>query len=332
MKYSIKVKFKKFFGCFSDDGDCDVETFRPMLFNYFLTIVFFLVLFTSFYRVGSDELATIWLFGKDIGVAEPGAHLKLPWPIMKVHSFPVQKIQRQEIGFRTVDVDKGEYKDIPAESEMLTADNNIANVTWTNRFKISDVRKWQYTVASPEKLLNFITQASMRLQVGRSKFDSILTVKKLYTQQEAFKSANKIIKELDFGVSLQSILLQDVSLPGPVRASFTDVENAKQDRERLKQQGMAYYNKVVPEAMGRGSEIINEAMGFKAEVVGEAKKKVSEFRQLYSEYKRHPQITKTRMRNETLQKILPGSKIYYLNNNNTLNLFNLNNNQQNNNK
>src|ERR1700716_1764755 len=59
-----------------------------------LILVFFLLLFV--FQVRQSEVAVVTTFGKPTRpITEPGAHLKLPWPIQKVYKFD-QRVQNFE--------------------------------------------------------------------------------------------------------------------------------------------------------------------------------------------------------------------------------------------
>ena len=91
--------------------------------------------------------------------------------------------------------------------------------------------------------------------------------------------------------------------PEQVQASFDDAVKAGQDQERLKNEGQAYANEIIPRAKGTAARLIEEAQGYKAKVVGVAEGDASRFKQIYVEYAKAPQVTKDRMYIDSMQQI-----------------------------
>ena len=58
--------------------------------------------------------------------------------------------------------------------------------------------------------------------------------------------------------------------PEQVQAAFDDALKAGQDGERLKKEGQAYANDVIPKAQGTSARLRQEAEGYKARVVAQA--------------------------------------------------------------
>ena len=60
-----------------------------------------IMLFTSFYMVGPDEVGVVRRFGRYVRSAESGLHLKLPLGIEKANKVRVKYIFKEEFGFRS---------------------------------------------------------------------------------------------------------------------------------------------------------------------------------------------------------------------------------------
>ena len=71
---------------------------------------------------------------------QPGLNYHLPWPFETVIRPKVTKINRAEIGYRTlVDSQRGAFtRPVPDESLMLTGDENIIDVKFTVFWRIRD--------------------------------------------------------------------------------------------------------------------------------------------------------------------------------------------------
>lgn len=76
-----------------------------------------------------------------------------------------------------------------------------------------------------------------------------------------------------------------------------------QDRERLKNEGQAYANEVVPRAKGAAARLKEEAEGYRQRVIANAEGDTSRFKQIVREYQKAPAVTRDRMYLETMQEI-----------------------------
>jgi membrane protease subunit HflK len=106
------------------------------------------------------------------------------------------------------------------------------------------------------------------------------------------------------GVFVQKVTLQTVLPPDKVQAAFDDAVKAGQDRERLKNEGQAYANDVVPRARGMASRLLEEANGYTTEVVQKAEGDASRFRQILVEYQKAPAVTRDRLYLDMMQSVL----------------------------
>jgi membrane protease subunit HflK len=98
--------------------------------------------------------------------------------------------------------------------------------------------------------------------------------------------------------------MQNAQPPEQVQAAFDDAVKAKQDLERQKSEGQAYYNDVVPKARGTASRLTEEANGYRQRVVANAEGEAARFRSVLAEYGKAPVVTRERLYLETVQQIM----------------------------
>ncbi len=97
--------------------------------------------------------------------------------------------------------------------------------------------------------------------------------------------------------------MQGVQPPEQVQAAFDDAVKAGQDRERLKNEGQAYANDVIPKARGAASRLMQESEAYRASVVANSEGNAARFRQVLTEYQKAPAVTRDRLYLETMQQI-----------------------------
>ncbi len=304
----IWKKTKAFLGFRENEYGDSEFVFLP--FNWFLAILILILLTTTWFKVGPKEAATIRIFGAYTQTVGSGLNFKLPWPISEATITEVNKIHRMELGFRTVDDGPpAEYEAVKTESEMLTGDEIIANVEWIIQYKTYDAYKWQFRVVEPEKLLNDLAQASMRLIVGKTSFDSLATSGKTKVEQENIELLQSLCDEIDFGVKIIQCNLQDVDPPKEAKFDYADVLNAKEDKQKAIEKAKKYYNERVPEARGKAAQRINKAKGYASKIIDQAKGEAKKYLASYNEYRRNKMLTKMRMKFKSRRRIISGSDI-----------------------
>jgi membrane protease subunit HflK len=97
-----------------------------------------------------------------------------------------------------------------------------------------------------------------------------------------------------------------VDPPAEVIAAFRDVQAARADQERARNEAEAYANRVIPEARGEAQRILQAAQGYREQAVAEAKGRTDRFLKVYEEYQKAPDVTRRRMYIETLERVLGG--------------------------
>lgn len=252
-------------------------------------------------------------FGKYVGEARPGLNFKVPF-IDQVEYVPVQRQLKQEFGYRTTSAGvNSSYRKAGygGESLMLTGDLNLADVEWVVQFRINDPYNYLFKVRNADETLKDISEAAMRQIVGDRTVNEVLTVGRAEVASEAELIIQSISDEYELGIKIEQVVLQDANPPDPVKPSFNGVNEAEQQRETLINQARADYNRVIPRAAGEAEQTIQQAEGYALNRVNTAEGEVSKFNDLYSEYIKAPEVTKTRIFLETMENILPkmGQKI-----------------------
>ena len=267
------------------------------------------------YSIGPDEVGVIQRFGKYIGLSSPGLHAKIPFGIEKVTPIKVEKIFKEEFGVRTVrpgvrtEYSSAQYLE---ESLMLTGDLNILDVRWIVQFKIKDPVKLLFAVRDPQDAIRDVSEVVMRRLVGDYTVDEVLTTKREEVDHLAQQEMQKILDFYQTGVQIVTVKLLDVNPPEKVKPAFNEVNEAKQEKEKMINQAWEAYNKVIPKAKGEAEKTIREAEGYALDKINRAKGEAERFLATLAEYKKAPQITQKRLYLETLMEALPRAKEKYI--------------------
>jgi len=269
----------------------------------------------SFYKIDTEETGVLLRFGRFIGFAEPGLHVKIPFGVDRVYKAKTGRVEKEEFGFRTVKAGvRTTYtkRALEGESLTLTGDLNVSDVEWVVQYQIADPFKFLFRIRDPLATIRDISEAVVRKVVGNSNVTDVLTIERERLATAIEQNLQEILNSYDIGVRIVIVKFQDVNPPGPVKAAFNEVNEAEQQKETLIFQAREQYNREVPKARGVARRTIQEAEGYAVERINKARGETSRFLALLKEYRKAPQVTRQRIYLETIEQILPSLAEIYI--------------------
>jgi membrane protease subunit HflK len=264
-------------------------------------------LLSGIYIVGTSEQGIVLRFGAYVKRTSPGLNYHLPWPIETQYTINVTGQRQITIGYRTqADSDDANAvgEDIPAEADMLTGDENIIDINFTVFWMIKDAGAYQFNVEEPDATVKAVAESAMREVVGRSQFESILTQDREHIQMEVRELMQKTLDEYGAGIVITNVNMQKADPPGDVLAAYRDVQAARADQERMRNEAEAYANNVIPKARGNAARIVQDAEAYRQQVIAEASGQAKRFLSVLAQYRAAPDVTRRRMYLETMSGIL----------------------------
>lgn len=267
----------------------------------------------GFYTLEPGQSAVILRLGRYLRTeAQPGLRWHLPPPLESHEIVNVASIDREEFGVR---VEPAAAEGAPAaparfENAMQTSDANIALVGFVVQYRIKDAFQSRYRIANPRLVLRDAAEASVRRAVGRNTIDAVLTEKRGIIESEAREELQERLDLYESGLDVLGVELLDVQPPEEVRAAFDDVQGANQDRNRTVNEAQAYANEVLPRARAEAVEAVEGARGHREARIAEATGEAERFRAIAAEYARAPDVVRTRLFLETMEKVLPQAKTF----------------------
>lgn len=301
-----------------EDQRPDINKIVESLFGNFkyiaIALIVIITLFNTVFQIETEEVGVITTLGKYSRTVEPGLNMKIPF-VERVFKVPVERQQKLEFGFRTTKAGINSEYSRPGiardEALMLTGDLNLAQVEWVVQYRVDDAYKYLFKVRDPETTLRDISESAMRQIVGDRTVNEVLTVGRTEIGGKLKELIQELCNDYSMGLKIDQIVLQDVNPPDPVKASFNAVNEAQQEKETLINNAKSEYNKVIPKARGQAEETIQKAEGYAAERVNRAQGEAVRFTDLYQEYIKAPEVTKTRIYLETMSEVIPklGNKI-----------------------
>ncbi len=274
---------------------------------------------TGFYRVQPDEQGVVLRFGAFNRTTLPGLNYRIPWPVETVLTPSVTRINRIAVGYRPTgegpslrmtarglvnDSDDGADRGVPAESLMLTGDENIIDINFAVFWKIRDASEYLFNTRHPDETVKAIAESVMREVIGSTPIQPALTEARARIEQNVLSGMQAVLDQYRSGVEVTQVQLQKVDPPAEVIESFRDVQRANTDAERLRNEAEAYRNDVVPRARGQAAQIVAEADGARQASIAEATGQAQRFLSVYHAYSEAKDVTLRRLYIETMQQIL----------------------------
>ena len=268
---------------------------------------------SAFFTIAPGEVGVVLRFGQYHRTTNPGLHFKLPY-IEQLAKVNVEVVRKEEFGFRsrgpgaTSNIDRKGYD---VESLMLTGDKNVIEMAWIVQYQVSDPVNFLFKVRDVPQAVRDASEMVVRRLVGNMDFDYVLGNRDILAA-EARKELQSELNNLEAGINIFTIQLQDINPPEPVRPAFNEVNEADQDMMRLVNEAEKVYNEVIPKARGSAKQIVEEAHGYAVERVNRAQGEVARFQAILKEYQGSEQVTRQRMFLETMEEILPKVEHLYI--------------------
>ena len=273
---------------------------------------------SGFYIVDEGRRGVVTRFGKYTETTLPGPRWHLPFPVEAVEVVDFSQVKTIEIGYRNTPKNK-----VDKEAVMLTDDENIIDIAFAVQYNLKSAEDYVFNNRRPDQLVAFVAESAIREVVGNSKMDFALYEGREQIAKQTEQLMQQMLDRYRAGIFVQKVTLQSVQPPEKVQAAFDDAIKAGQDRERLKNEGQAYANDVVPRARGTASRLLEEANGYKTEVVQRAEGDAARFREILVEYQKAPAVTRDRLYLDMMQSVLGNSTKVLVDQKNGASLLNI---------
>lgn len=271
---------------------------------------------TGIYVVAPGELGVVRRFGAVVEPrAAPGLHYRLPWPVDRVDVVNVSDVRREVVG--VAETEEGhEHPEPPSKLQVLSGDTNVIDVEIVVQYQVRDPDAYLINVQyAPYRLVRDAVRQAVTMLISQQPVDAILTTKRQALQDGIRAETQKRLDAYNSGLVVVGINLQKTFPPDEVAAAFTDVNSAKEDKNRAINEATGYANSLIPEARGQAQKILSDAESYRSTVLGQANGAAQAFEAVLAEYQTNSKIygedvTRYRLYLEVLEKILPRVQIY----------------------
>lgn len=258
------------------------------------------------YTVDQQERGVVFRFGKvQEALTQPGLRWNPPL-IDAVEKINVTRLNQ-----------------IEHASQMLTEDENIVAINLVVQYRVGDPIKHVVEIRSPQRSLDHATESALRHVVGSSTMDAVITEGR---EALAFEVQDRLQNYVDLyqtGITVSKVNIDSVGPPAEVQEAFDDVQKAKEDEVRFRNEANAYMQQIVPEARGEAQRIIESANAYRDQQIAQAQGEADRFTKLRAEYDDAKEVTRMRLYLEAIEAVYANSGKVMVDVNQSLNILNL---------
>ena len=264
----------------------------------------------SFYTVRPEQQSVELFLGEFRGVGTEGLNFA-PWPFVTAEVFNVTTNRTEDIG-----VGRGTNGD---NGLMLTTDENIVDIDFQVVWNIKNAQDFLFSLANPRQSVVSISEAAMREVIAQSELAPILNRDRAAIEAEVRTRIQGTLDDRDSGINIVRVNFNKVDPPSQQVAltdndgntrnvsvidAFRDVQAAEQERDRVERQADAYANARLADARGESARVLEEAEAYRARQVNGSIGEASLFSSVLTEYAQAPDVTRTRLYLETMERVL----------------------------
>lgn len=271
-------------------------------------------LLSGIYKVQPEEQGVVLRFGKWVDTVEPGLHYHLPYPIERVLLPKVTQVNELQLGGALDAATPGQPPSAGAPpgtsahseqaNQMLTGDENVVIADYVVFWRIKDAGDYLFHVSDPKVTLQMAAESSMHAVIGQHPIQAAMSDKRQEISDEAKAMLQRILDRYHAGILVTQVQLQRVDPPAAVIDAFNDVQRARADQERARNEAQAYANDILPRARGEADRMKEEAEAYKEQVVNIARGEIQSFLSVYETYRQAKDVTSWRMYLDSMDQLL----------------------------
>jgi membrane protease subunit HflK len=256
----------------------------------------------GFYRVQPDEEGVVLRFGKWVETSGPGLHYHLPYPFEVVLFPKVTQVNQLQLGRVPVSASGGQ--DEARERQMLTGDENIVEAECAVLWRIKDAGQFLFRIKDAEAALKISAESALREVIGRTPIQAAMSDKRQQIADQTRELLQGLLDQQGSGILVTEVQLQRVDPPAAVIDAFNDVQRARADQERARNEAEAYANDILPRARGEAARIVEEAEAYKTQTANLAQGDAKSFLSVYASYAKAKDVTAWRLYMESVDEVL----------------------------
>ncbi len=259
---------------------------------------------SGIYKVQPDEQGVVLRFGGFSETVDPGLHYHWPYPVESVYLPKVTQVNQLQLGVSRSGATTSLSNEDSHDRQMLTGDENIVEAECAVFWRIQDAKDFLFRVKAPEASVRITAESALREIIGRTPIQSAMSDKRQQIADQTRALMQALLDREHAGIMVLQVQLQRVDPPAAVIDAFNDVQRARADQERARNDADSYANDILPRARGEASKITQEAEAYKEQAVKLAEGDAKGFMSVYNSYAKSKDVTAWRLYMESTDELL----------------------------
>ena len=278
-------------------------------FGVLIVLVILGILCSGIRIIETGNQAVILRFGKLVGDTReeqlhgPGLLLAFPYIIDEVIVIPTETVYEQSITTHY----SGNLNGSTSETGyVMTGDNNIAVVSASVKYTVSDPVAYALTVKNLPGILDACVSAAMVTEASHMEVDSLLTDQKDAFARAITEGTARKLEAIGTGIRLVSIELTHVDMPEEVRGIYEEVNSATVNVSTMLSRARQQREKIIPQAQAEADTLLANAQAEYSRRVSQARQDLSEFWGVLPEYEKDPEAAAARIYSQKVTALMDG--------------------------
>jgi modulator of FtsH protease HflK len=314
-----------------------------------------LCLFTTFVIIEPGEQGLLERFGRPVAgreVLDPGVHFKLPWPVDQVTRHRTFALRELLVGSEGMDDAAGhedhnhEKEEMPVilwtvahnheEVNFVVASGatgtqaqqaeivNLLTIGIPIQYEVTNLVQWARGHARPERLLKQAAFREACLLLASVDYERVLAEGRLTAATQLRERIQRRADELELGVRLVFVGVNDVHPPVAVTPAYEQYVGANQEKLTNVIAALGWRDEKIPAASADAKRAVDQAQAFKLARISDVVATSGQFTNQLAAYNASPDVYRNRRYLETLTRAVGPVRKYVLGTTNTTETLHLN--------
>ena len=220
---------------------------------------------TAFVEIGPQSEGIVYRFGR-ITSEEPlssGLHVKMPWPIDTVVTYPVHQTHSFTVGYET-----GEKSDFlwtsvhgGEEYKLLLGDGKeLVSINMTVHYRIHNLIDYAMSSSNSTQILKAKAYEKMMKLIVSSDLDTLLSEDRAMLANTMMLQLIEISETENYGIEVLDVAITSIHPPVEVAANYQELVSAEIQKEIIISEAMMQREIDIPDAQQNKDRIISNAM------------------------------------------------------------------------
>lgn len=266
---------------------------------------------TAFTALAPGETAFVLRFGElRAQQAQPGLLVHAPFPFDRIETIRADEVRSATFG---LDEERGRGAGNRAvESEVVAGDETILRITYAVHYRVSDARKFKFSVADPEAALRAASAIAARRMVAHRRSEDVLVGRREEMEREMLRIARDELGALDIGIEPLGVHLLYVHVPDRVHDAYLDVTSAFDDKEAAARDAEKYRAEHQARARARASAAEETARASESQILQKARGDAATFDAVRAAHALQPELDNQRRMRAAVVRALKRSSLVLL--------------------